>query len=689
MSYRSLILKISILLLFIFVSLSSLMIQDVSAATDAVQVNLSVTAGSSNPPPSGGGGGPTPIPGCTNPLATNYNSSATTDDGSCVYAPPPETIPNVSNFTATMAGDSVALVWQNPSYPDLAAVRIVRGTNTVPVNPTDGSLIYNEIGENVEDSSVSPGTQYYYVAFVRSTAGDYSSGTLASILTPTQEEPLPEPEEEPSPDEEPPPGEEPPPDDSGSPGSGTGTEDLGPGSSVDPFANLPQVLTLDPITQLLELGDFIFYQPGERQQFFQGNADVKIIGQKPLAVMIASKKLPAALKTIGLTIINPVTKKPFGTYLLKANADGTSYTASLGSTFPNGVYPLFISIINYRDQTIKRLVGRLIVTGGLPETALERAVVAVGQIISPVAVTMGLVTGLTQGLALADRVNSAYDLYLILLHGWSFLLRGLGLRRRAPPWGIVYDSVTKRPLDPAYVIVRQNDNDKGTAITDLDGRYGFFLSSGTYNLVANKTHYQFPSKKLAGRKRDELYNNLYFGEPVTTIPGEIINRNIPLDPIAFDWNEFAKQARGFFILHSRHQARRRGIFNVLYAVGFLTGIYNFVFHPGKLSIVILALYLITFFAKYFINRTKRQALSVKHPNGEPIPFAIVRAFIPDVDQEVKSVVADMMGRFFLLTPPGRYYITVDEKLPDETYKRIYQSPPRELKNGVLTEDLIV
>ena len=143
MSYRSLILKISILLLFIFVSLSSLMIQDVSAATDAVQVNLSVTAGSSNPPPSGGGGGPTPIPGCTNPLATNYNSSATTDDGSCVYAPPPETIPNVSNFTATMAGDSVALVWQNPSYPDLAAVRIVRGTNTVPVNPTDGSLIYN------------------------------------------------------------------------------------------------------------------------------------------------------------------------------------------------------------------------------------------------------------------------------------------------------------------------------------------------------------------------------------------------------------------------------------------------------------------------------------------------------------------------------------------------------------------
>ena len=53
------------------------------------------------------------------------------------------------------------------------------------------------------------------------------------------------------------------------------------------------------------------------------------------------------------------------------------------------------------------------------------------------------------------------------------------------------------------------------------------------------------------------------------------------------------------------------------------------------------------------------------------------------------MVADGFGRFFLLTPPGRYYITVEEKLPDETYKKIFQSPTLDLKNGVLTADLIV
>ena len=34
---------------------------------------------------------PTVVYGCTDPLALNYNSSATQDDGSCTYAPPPTT----------------------------------------------------------------------------------------------------------------------------------------------------------------------------------------------------------------------------------------------------------------------------------------------------------------------------------------------------------------------------------------------------------------------------------------------------------------------------------------------------------------------------------------------------------------------------------------------------------------------
>ena len=662
-----------IIALLFFVSFSGLIIQKVSAATDAVQVNLSVTA------PSGGGSGPTSVPGCTDPLATNYNPAATESNGSCQY-PLPETVPNVSGFSATLDGQNVRLTWQNPSFPAFAAVRIVRQTNVIPTGPTDGSLIYDGAGVETLDSNVAHNTRYYYVAFVRNASGVYSSGALASISIPPEET------------EEPPPGDEPPPDDQLPPGddAGDGSEGGdGSGGNGDPFANLPQIVATDPLTRLLKLGDFVFYQPGERQQFFGGGEDVSIVGWKPLSIAIAAEKLPEALKVIGLTIIDPRTNRPLGSYLLKATADGANYTASLGNVFPNGIYPLFISIINFQNQTIKRLAGRLVVSSGVPSTPIERAMATTQRVLTPVAITVGLASGLAQGLALADRVGSAYDLYLIMLHGWSLLLRILGLRRKAPPWGVVYDAVTKRPLDPAYVIIRQGDEDKGTAITDLDGRYGFFLPADTYKIIANKTHYQFPSKKLVGRTNDELYGNLYFGEPFATASGEVINRNIPLDPIAFDWNEFAKQARGFFILHSRRQARRRRIFNGFYAIGFGLGAYNFIFHPGTLAIVILVLYLATFLARYIKRRAFGQALTVKRLTGEPVPFAIIRAFVPDVNQEVKAVVADALGRFFLLTPPGRYYVTVDEKLPDETYKRIYQSPPADLKNGVLTNDLVV
>lgn len=640
------------------------------AATDAVQINLSVTAAQ------GGGGDPAdPIRGCTDATATNYNASAEEDDGSCEYPEPPETILNVTNLSAVWDDPVTNLTWQNPSFANFSAVRIVRGT-TIPSDPNDGLLIYNGAGESASDNNVALGTRYYYAAFVRSTTGLYSSGAVASILIPTGDE------------EPPPPDEEPPPDDGEPLSDDTGPGDDGGGEENDPFFQLPQATEVDPLTELIKLGDFVFYQPGERQQFFAGNQDIQILGNKPLSVLIATEKLPDALKVIGLTIINPLTNQPIGSYLLKATADGLNYTASIGNAFPNGIYPLYISIINYRDQTMKRLAGRLIVTSGLG-TPLGRVVATTQRILNPIAITVGLTSGLAQGLALVERIGSSYDLYLLILQGWGLLLRVLGLRRRPTPWGVVYDSVTKRPLDPAYVIIRQGEADKNTAITDLDGRYGFFLPANTYNIIANKTHYQFPSKKLAGRTQDELYNNLYFGEPFTTVGDEVVNRNIPLDPIAFDWNEFAKQAQGFFILHSRRQARRRRLFNALYVIGFLTGFYNLIFYPGIIAIVVMILYLLTFVARFaFKNRIER-ALTVKRLTGEPVPFAIIRAFMPEVNQEVKSVVADAFGRFFLLTPPGHYYITVEEKLPDETYRKIYQSPPIELKNGVLLADLIV
>ena len=56
-----------------------------------------------------------------------------------------------------------------------------------------------------------------------------------------------------------------------------------------------------------------------------------------------------------------------------------------------------------------------------------------------------------------------------------------------------------------------------------------------------KSDYIFPSTKLTGRGKDELYDNLYFGGEINVEnEDEIINKNIPMDAINFNWNEFEK-----------------------------------------------------------------------------------------------------------------------------------------------------
>ncbi len=663
----------------------------VFAATDGVQVDLSVTR------PTGGGGGDPPttvVSGCTDPLATNYNSSATVDNGSCTY--PPVGVPNASNFSGNYSSSQarVNLTWQNPSYAEFSAVRVVRSTSGFPAGPNDGLLIYDGSGQATTDTGVSAGQTYFYTAFVRSISGEYSSGAVTAVTVPTIETPapddeLPPPDDEPSPDGEPPSppgdggpgGEDTPPGDDGTPGGGGETP------PPDPFQIFPEVVDQDPIVLSLDLGDFVFFQPGERQKFFRSGENVSIVAGKDVSIMIDYDRLPEALKTIGLTIVDPENPKRSSSFILRINKDKTAYTANIGSLFKAGTYPIYISIINFKNQTIKRLVGKLIVGSGLsPARSLAGTV---GRITSPVITVVGLGTGLAQALSLTSQINSFSDFYFLIIHFWSILLRGLGLRKRLKPWGVVYDSVTKRPLDPAYVIIKKDDQDVTTAITDLDGRYGFFLPAGAYTIVANKTHYRFPSEKLAGRTSDELYENIYFGEPFPLASGEVVNQNIPLDPIAFDWNEFAKEQQGFFILHSRREGRRNFIYNTLFVGGLVLSIYNLVFKPSLINLIVPVFYLGILSLKYFWA-VHRPAVAVKRAiTGLPVPFAVIRAFIPSVNQEVKTVVADAMGRFFLLTPPGEYYITVEEKLPDESYKKIYQSEPMKLDKGVLPKDLLV
>ncbi|MEX0918418.1 MAG: hypothetical protein WDZ85_00390 [Candidatus Paceibacterota bacterium] len=610
------------------------------------------------------------ISGCTDPTAENYNPYAVIANGSCVYQEV-VSVPNVGNLTASFSADplQVNLSWSNPVLADLAGIRIVRKIGSIPLNENDGLLIYDGLAESAVDNNITTAGTYFYAAFVRDGANRYSSGalTMAFVALPPSV------------------GDDPPPDEDITP------PDFDTGPIPDPFLDLIEVEAVNELTARLTLADFLFRQTGERIQFFGRNSRIRINGQKDFIVSLPYDKAPERLKTIGVTIYDPEDPSRVFSFLLRVNDNKTAYEANIGRLPGEGVYPINLYIINFHDQTIKRLSGKLIVSN-FGFRAEQIILQATERLTASLAVGIGLAAGLSQVAVLSSGVASLADLYLLFLRGLGTLFGFLGLHRRRKPWGTVYDAVTKQPINPAYIsaVIADDDNrEMASAITDIDGHFGFFLPAGRYRLKVDKGNYRFPSRILAGQNKDEWYHQLYFGETFTTRGEEIVKQNIPLDPLNSVWNGFVKSQTEYFKTHSAKESRRLRIFNLIYAVGFSLVAVSFAISPGFFNLGMLLLYLMIYGLQIFW-RFRHKAISVKwRGSGHPLPFSVIRFYPADSGQEVKRAVTDYLGRFYLSLRPGKYYLTVEEKQIDGSYHQVYQSAELELKRGVLSNDIII
>ena len=309
-----------------------------------------------------------------------------------------------------------------------------------------------------------------------------------------------------------------------------------------------------------------------------------------------------------------------------------------------------------------------------------------GTVATKVVSSVGLVAGASVSVASALFLNplSFSEIFLIPARLWALIMTALGLRKRNRPWGVVYDSVTKQPLDPAVVVLM---NEKGeevsSSITDLDGRYGFLLASGKYKIIANKTNYIFPSKKLFGMQGDELYKNLYFGEEISVLnENEVVARNIPMDPAHFDWNEFAKRDQHLMKFFSKRDAIISKISNNMFYFGFSVANIALIVAPKPYNIAIGIMYLVL----YVLRKTSLKPKSfggVKRRDGTPVSFAILRFFSSATKTEITHKVSAKDGRYYCLIPNGSYYVTIDQKNEDGTYTNIFTSESISVTNGFI------
>jgi hypothetical protein len=280
------------------------------------------------------------------------------------------------------------------------------------------------------------------------------------------------------------------------------------------------------------------------------------------------------------------------------------------------------------------------------------------------------------------------EIILMPLRLLLLVLSLLGFYKKAKPWGVVYDSVTKRPLDPAYVILKnKKGKDVTSAITDLDGRYGFLADPGVYTMAANKTHYAFPSKQLAGKTKDEVYSNLYFGESIEIKTREdIINKNIPLDPVGFDWNEFAKQDKRLLTFYSRWDAVMRKGLDGMFYVGFGVAIIALLAAPYPYNLIIFGVYIFLSILRMLGFKPKPFGYVFDNATKTALSYAIVRIMLADSNTQITYRVTDKFGRYYCLLPNGSYYVKIEKKNSDGSYSLVYTSQILNLKKrGILKQ----
>jgi hypothetical protein len=244
-----------------------------------------------------------------------------------------------------------------------------------------------------------------------------------------------------------------------------------------------------------------------------------------------------------------------------------------------------------------------------------------------------------------------------LLYLWSLLAHPFMLiaRRRRKEWGVVYNSLSKLPIDLA--IVRLLDAKTGrvvrSAVTDKDGRYFFIVQPGTYKMIAVKASFVFPSGILRGQKEDTKYIDLYHGEVIDVRAETTITANIPLDPVDVEKTPRRLLLEGI----GRRLQKSLGIITIL-AMAIACAI-----TPTVTMFVMLAANVIMYlvFRRLAVtSKPKNWGIVYDEKSKKPLANVVARIFETRYNKLLETQVTDAQGRYAFLVGQNTYYVTFDK-----------------------------
>ena len=416
-------------------------------------------------------------------------------------------------------------------------------------------------------------------------------------------------------------------------------------------------------------------------------ADVRSYGHIFETIMVQGTPKSGALAGADVSLF----VKQGGSYVLwdgatfsQTNPVRTGSDGTYAFLTPNGDYQIRVHKDDYHDVAKEVIVTQNVASVDVEMTrvqanaaqAVENAVPILGQIETAAttintqiqaaldqvrtpevkAVSQNFVVPATTLVVLSSMATAgaAFNLlnYLRFLITQPILLL---YRRKRQKWGVVYNSLTKQPIDLA--IVRLLNAETGrviqTRITDAKGRYAFIVKPGRYLLEAVKPGYAYPSPIMKDSKEDLDFVDLYHGELVEVTQGTTITPNIPIDP-----EVKAETPKQVLFKRALRRTQNVGSFvSVVFTIG------ASILFPSWYMTGLLAFQV----ACYFIFR--RLAIP-KKPKGWGIVYdakerktldrVIVRIFDKKFNKLLETQITDNNGKYGFFAGHSVYYVTAEK-----------------------------
>jgi uncharacterized repeat protein (TIGR01451 family) len=311
-----------------------------------------------------------------------------------------------------------------------------------------------------------------------------------------------------------------------------------------------------------------------------------------------------------------------------------------------------VQVLKIEDETVKAVVKTAI---KVKQVTLDNKVV---EKINDVVEEPILAATAVTSIAAVATVGATGATGASVLTYLQFLITtplGLFSRRKRKGWGIVYNSITKKPLDLAIVRLYRSDTKKliRTKVTDKLGRYQFIVKPGMYYIEVGKKEYAFPSKLLDNQETDGEYLNVYYGGDIQITEDGAINQPIAVDPDKKDLSNAAVIKR--FVLK-----RVQTVFTLL---GPILALISLVISPSWwiFGLLVAQIVMLVVFRRLATGQKPTSFGTVmdklkKHPLGR----AVVRVFDTKYHKLLDTRITNGKGKYAFLVGNDVYYMTSEK-----------------------------